>query len=106
MLDVLIAILCGVLSGIITGLIPGIHVNLISVLLLSFSPLLLPFTGITSLLVYIISLSITHSFLDSIPSIYLGAPDAGQELNVLPGHRLLHQGMGHSAILYTVMPCP
>ena len=103
MLDVLIAILCGVLSGIITGLIPGIHVNLISVLLLSFSPLLLPFTGITSLLVYIISLSITHSFLDSIPSIYLGAPDAGQELNVLPGHRLLHQGMGHSAILYTVI---
>jgi len=33
----------------------------------------------------------------------LGAPDAGQELNVLPGHRLLHKGEGHNAITYTLI---
>ncbi len=99
----IVAIIVGVLSGIVTGLIPGIHVNLIAVILISFSPLLLPITTPLTLAIYIISLAITHSFLDSIPSIYLGAPDAGQELNVLPGHRLLHQGEGHNAIVYTLI---
>ena len=99
----IVAIILGVLSGIVTGLIPGIHVNLIAVILISFSPILLPITAPINLAIYIISLAITHSFLDSIPSIYLGAPDAGQELNVLPGHRLLHQGEGHNAITYTLI---
>ena len=101
--QILIALLLGVFFGIITGLIPGIHVNLISLLVLSISPFLLGVTEPISLGVFIISLAITHSFLDSIPSIYLGAPDAGQELNVLPGHRLLHKGEGHNAIVYTLI---
>jgi len=100
---VIIALILGTLSGIITGLIPGIHVNLISVLILSFSTILLTITSPLVVAVYIISLAITHTFLDSLPSIYLGAPDAGQELNVLPGHRLLHKGEGHNAIVYTVI---
>ncbi|MFH1276496.1 MAG: tripartite tricarboxylate transporter permease, partial [Candidatus Woesearchaeota archaeon] len=86
-----------------TGLIPGIHVNLISVIILSLSAFLLQITSPVVLCVFIIALAITHSFLDSIPSIYLGAPDAGQELNVLPGHRLLHKGEGHNAIIYTLI---
>ena len=102
-LELVIAVVLGVLSGIFTGLFPGIHVNLISVLLLSLSPLLLSFTSATLLCVYIISLAITHSFLDSLPSIYLGAPDEAQALSVLPGHVLLHRGEGHNAILCTVI---
>jgi putative membrane protein len=100
---VIIAAVLGIFSGIITGLIPGIHVNLISVLVLSFSTVLLGITSPVVVCVFIISLAITHSFLDSLPSIYLGAPDAGQELNVLPGHRLLHNGEGHNAIIYTLI---
>jgi len=101
--EVLIAIGVGILSGCATGLIPGIHVNLISLLVLSVSPLLLTITSPISLGVYIISLALTHSFLDSLPSIYLGAPDEAQALNVLPGHRLLNKGEGHNAIVYTVI---
>ena len=101
--EVIFAIILGVSSGIITGLVPGIHVNLLSVIMISFSAVLLSITSPITLAIYIISLAITHSFLDSIPSIYLGAPDAGQELNVLPGHRLLHNGEGHNAITYTVI---
>ncbi|PIN76525.1 hypothetical protein COV17_02135 [Candidatus Woesearchaeota archaeon CG10_big_fil_rev_8_21_14_0_10_36_11] len=102
-LHVVFAIFAGICSGIITGLIPGIHVNLISVIVLSFSAFLLSVTSPIVIAVYVISLAITHTFLDSLPSIYLGAPDAGQELNVLPGHRLLHKGEGHNAIVYTVI---
>ena len=86
-----------------TGLIPGIHVNLIALIVLTASPFLLQLTEPISLGVFIISLAITHSFLDSIPSIYLGAPDEAQALNVLPGHRLLHKGEGHNAIVYTLI---
>ena len=102
-LNIILALVLGIFSGVVTGLIPGIHVNLISVILLSFSALLLTITSPVILAVFIISLAITHTFLDSIPSIYLGAPDEAQALNVLPGHRLLNKGEGHNAIVYTVI---
>ncbi len=102
-IEILIAIIIGVSAGIITGLIPGIHVNLIAVLVLSFSAVLLRITDPVIVAIFIISLAITHSFLDSIPSIYLGAPDEAQALNVLPGHRLLNKGEGHNAIVYTLI---
>ena len=100
---VLAALVLGVNAGIITGLFPGVHVNMVSVLLISFSPLLLTITSPIVLAVFIISLAITHTFLDTIPSIYLGAPDEGQALNALPGHRLLLQGLGHNAVIYTLI---
>ncbi|HLC52134.1 MAG TPA: tripartite tricarboxylate transporter permease [Candidatus Nanoarchaeia archaeon] len=101
--EVLAALGLGIISGIITGLIPGIHVNLVSVLMISFSAVLLDLVSPLILAVYIISLAITHTFLDAIPSIYLGAPDEAQALNVLPGHRLLNKGEGHNAITYTII---
>ncbi|MBI4147392.1 tripartite tricarboxylate transporter permease [Candidatus Woesearchaeota archaeon] len=102
-LAILAALVLGVNAGIITGLVPGIHVNLVSVLLVSFSAVLLTYTSPIVLAVFIISLAITHTFLDAIPSIYLGAPNEAQALNVLPGHRFLLKGLGHNAIVYTVI---
>ncbi len=101
--EIIFALLLGLLTGIITGITPGLHVNLVSLLVLSSSPFLLPFVSPIVLGVYLISLAITHTFLDALPSIYLGAPDEAQALNVLPGHRLLLKGEGHNAITYTVI---
>ncbi len=101
--EILIALTLGTCFGIITGLIPGVHINLISLLLVSFSAVLLIFLSPLALGVFIIAMAITHTFLDSIPGIYLGAPDADQALNVLPGHRLLLKGLGHCAVLYTTI---
>ncbi len=102
-LQILIAILAGVSAGIITGLIPGIHVNLISIVLISISGYLLGFTSPLILAVFVIAMSITHTFLDSIPSVFLGAPDADMALAVLPGHRLLMEGKGYEAVKLTVI---
>ena len=44
-------------------------------------------------------MSVTHTFLDSLPSIFLGAPDSGMELSVLPGHKLLLEGRGYEAVI-------
>lgn len=101
--QILIAIALGVNAGVITGLIPGIHINLVSLILLSVSPLLLQYTSPIVLCCFIIAMSITHTFLDAIPSIFLGAPDADQALNVLPGHKLLLQGKGFEAVKLTVI---
>ena len=48
-------------------------------------------------------MSITHTFIDFIPSILLGAPDADTSLSVLPGHELLLKGKGYEAIVYTAI---
>ncbi len=101
--QLLICLILGILFGIITGLTPGIHVNLVALLVFSAAGHLFGIFSPLGIGVFIISLAITHSFLDSIPSIYLGAPDEAQALNVLPGHRLLIKGMGHAAITYTVI---
>ena len=48
-------------------------------------------------------MAITHTFLDFIPAIFLGAPDEDTGLGVLPGHELLLDGKGHHAMKLTVL---
>lgn len=103
LIEILIAVLLGVIVGCITGITPGLHVNMVSILVLSFSPLLLTFTSPIVIGVFIICLAMTQTFMDALPSIYLGAPDESQALNVLPGHRLLLRGEGHNAIVYNTL---
>ncbi|UCD03716.1 MAG: tripartite tricarboxylate transporter permease [Candidatus Woesearchaeota archaeon] len=88
--------------GIVTGLIPGVHVNLIAILLLSFVPYLSTYFTKIDLGVFLISMVIVHSFLDFIPSIFLGAPEGETALSVLPGHDFLLNGRGYDALKFTI----
>ena len=99
LLEIIIALIIGVSAGTLTGLFPGLHVNLVSVFLLSISPTLLKITSPISLVVFIVAMAITHSFLDFIPSIFLGAPDEDSFLSILPGHELLKKGRGYEAVI-------
>ena len=103
LIHIILALFLGVLAGCVTGLIPGIHVNLISLLLVSSAGYLLGFASPLTLSVFIISMAVTHTFLDAIPSIFLGAPDAAMALAVLPGHKLLLEGKGYEAVKLTVI---
>tara|TARA_Y100000310_G_scaffold202483_1_gene202684 strand:+ start:18130 stop:19338 length:1209 start_codon:yes stop_codon:yes gene_type:complete len=103
LLTILTSIFVGILLGIFTGLIPGIHVNLIAVSLLTLSPLLLEFASPLTLSLVIVGMAITHTFLSTIPSIFLGAPDSDNVLSVLPGHKLLLEGKGYEAVALTVV---
>tara|TARA_Y100000310_G_scaffold159627_1_gene159324 strand:- start:79155 stop:80351 length:1197 start_codon:yes stop_codon:yes gene_type:complete len=97
-IEISLAILIGTFLGIITGLIPGIHINLISVLILSIFPLLIKFTSPLIITIAIISMAITHTFLDFIPSVFLGAPNSDTALSIFPTHRLLLNGQGYEAV--------
>lgn len=102
LLEYLIAFIFGILTGTFTGLIPGIHINTISAILLGISYFLLNYISINPLIIFIVAMSITHTFIDYIPSILLGAPDEDSFLSVLPGHKMFLEGKAHEAIVYTV----
>jgi putative membrane protein len=97
------AILLGIALGIITGLLPGVHINLVSAILLSLAPAIGAYAPLLLICATITSMSITHTFLDTIPSIFLGAPDDDKALGVLPGHRYLLRGNGMMAIKLAVV---
>ncbi|MBI5871642.1 tripartite tricarboxylate transporter permease [archaeon] len=102
MLGILIAALMGIFTGIFTGLMPGIHVNLVSAFVVASLPFFLKFSSAFNICVFIISMAITHTFLDTIPSIFLGAPDSDKILSVLPGHRMLLEGKGQEAVMLSI----
>lgn len=101
MFEFIAALLLGILAGTFTGLIPGIHINLVVIFLLSLA--IISNLPITILLVFITAMAITHTFLNFIPSIFLGAPDEDTGLGILPGHELLIKGKGHHAVKLTLL---
>ena len=88
------ALFAGTFAGIITGLTPGVHVNLVSAVLLASSPILLSYVSPFTVVTFILAMAITHTFLDAIPSTFLGASEEA----TLPAHKLVRGGMGHEAI--------
>lgn len=95
----ILSIFLGFLLGIISGLTPGIHVNNFALILVALSSVFLelgfePFY----IAVIILANSVTQTFIDIIPSIFLGAPEADTALAVLPGHALLMEGRGAEAV--------
>jgi putative membrane protein len=101
LIQIILAIILGVIAGTLTGLIPGIHINLIGVLVISLATSIFYNLNPIYLVTFITSMAITHTFLDFIPSIFLGCPDTDTELSVLPGHKLLKKGHGYQAIVLT-----
>lgn len=98
MFDLILACIMGVFGGVITGLIPGIHVNTAGAFVFSASPFLLYSYSPEVLAVFLLSMSISHALLEFIPSMFLGVPEEGTVLSVMPGHYLLLQGRGKEAI--------
>jgi putative membrane protein len=53
--------------------------------------------------VTIIASTVSQSFLDIIPSVFIGAPDEATVLAVMPGHRMLLDGLGLEAVRLSAM---
>jgi putative membrane protein len=102
LIELFIALVLGLIIGSITGIIPGIHINLVAIFLLSLASLNIPFLSPIFLVIFIVSMSITHTLVDFIPSIFLGCPDENNALSVLPGHKYLLEGKGYHALVYTL----
>lgn len=111
---VLIAILGGLL-GASCALVPGFHANALALVLLALvAPLSDALSCLASLLcchisgamlfaAFLVAAATAHSFVDFVPSIFLGVPDEDTVLSMLPAHRLLKSGKGRDAILHAAM---
>ncbi len=110
-LAVVVFALLGTTAGVATGLLPGLHVNTVAALVIALQATLFDFAAdlfawaapnLDDLAVIVAALIIgnvvAHTFLDYVPSIFLGAPEAETALSVLPGHRMLLQGRGLEAV--------
>ncbi|MBI2045610.1 tripartite tricarboxylate transporter permease [Candidatus Pacearchaeota archaeon] len=101
LIEILIFLFLGILAGTFTGLAPGIHINLVGAILVSLSASSLAFIAPLYLIIFITAMAITHTFIDFIPSIFLGCSDGGNELSILPGHEMLKEGKGYGAVILT-----
>ena len=106
---VLLFALVGVAAGALTGIVPGLHVNNLALLILAaggaLSALVLAAFPSASLFEIalltaslITSVAVTHTFVNCIPSTFLGAPDESTSLSVLPAHRMTLEGRGYEAV--------
>ncbi|MFQ3274968.1 MAG: putative membrane protein [Candidatus Nanohaloarchaea archaeon] len=100
MLEILALILLGVLVGVFTGLTPGIHPNTVIFALMPFYFAFdINFGFYAS---FISGVSLSHTFHDFIPSIFLGVPEPESALAALPGQKMALRGRGLQAFDYTV----
>ncbi|MFA5346615.1 MAG: tripartite tricarboxylate transporter permease [Methanoregula sp.] len=96
--EILLGTGIGILLGTISGIIPGVHANTLAGVLLSFQVVLLSLFGPLVLAGAMFAALITHTFVDSVPSTFLGIPDADTSLAVLPAHALCLEGNGEEAV--------
>ena len=108
-ISVLLASAAGTGAGFCTGLVPGLHVNNLAAVVVAGS------ASVTGLFTYLGHLSgfydeallvacflvaamVAHMFSESIVATYLGIP-SGDNISLLPAHRLAKEGLGARAIL-------
>ena len=108
----------GTILGAAAGLVPGLHINNLAYMLgASTGALTGAALGLLSawgagmeaalLLVgaMLVSCLIAHTMTSILPSVFLGAPDPGLALSVLPAHRLLLEGKGVEAVRCSLIGC-
>jgi putative membrane protein len=86
----------GVGLGTLSGLVPGLHANNFALVLVAVA------AGVpgppAAVAVAVLAAGITHTFLDVVPALALGVPDAAMAAGSLPGHRLVLGGRGREAL--------
>jgi putative membrane protein len=99
MFNALLGTLAGIILGTIT-LVPGLHINLISAIMISD---IAYFPSSLFAASAIFSMAITATFMDFLPSIFLGAPESETAMSILPAHRMLLEGKGYEAAFLTTI---
>lgn len=95
-LAVILATGAGCVLGTASGLLPGLHANNLAILLAAVAgqipadPLVVGSAMLAA--------GIVHTFLDVVPSLVLGVPDAAMAPSALPGHQLVLGGRGREAL--------
>jgi len=104
--EVLTNALCvcgGTVASCILGCLPALHIyNVAGFVILGWTALA-AWTGLSSfqIALFMMGLIVGYSFINTIPSIFWGAPDESCAFLVLPSSKFLMQGRGYEATLLT-----
>lgn len=88
--------LAGAALGSASGLVPGLHANNFA-LVLAAGAADLPGPPL-AVGAAMLAAGVVHTFLDVVPTLALGVPDAAMAATALPGHRLVIEGRGREAL--------
>ncbi len=103
LIEYAVFLLLGIAAGVAAGLLPGLHVNNIGTIMLgAYASLGMDPLSFT---VFLTSMCTAQAFTGFIPSIFLGVPEEGTVLSLLPAHRLVLEGRGMEAVRITGLAC-
>jgi TctA family transporter len=116
LLAVVVFSLLGTMLGAAAGVVPGLHINNVAYVLgasctaltalaLALFPAAAAQEALLLVGAVIVSCLIAHTFTSILPAVFLGAPDPGRALSVLPAHRLLLEGRGVEAVRCSLLGC-
>ncbi|ELZ94181.1 hypothetical protein C440_11188 [Haloferax mucosum ATCC BAA-1512] len=93
---VFLGVAVGVCLGTCSGLVPGLHANAFALLLASVATdVPAPPVAVAAA---VLAASTVHTFLDVVPALALGVPDAALAPGALPAHKLVLGGRGREAL--------
>lgn len=93
--------LLGTLLAATLALIPALHVYNAAALMILVSLRLTNFLDGDALAVFLLGMVIGYSVLNTVPAIFLGAPDDSTIFVVLPGQKYLLESRGYEAAILT-----
>jgi putative membrane protein len=94
-------VVAGIAAGIASGLTPGLHANNFALVLAGIAPGLPgPRLAVAAAM---LAAGVVHTFLDVVPALALGVPDAAMAATALPGHRLVLAGRGREALVLSAL---
>jgi putative membrane protein len=98
----LLFLVLGSLAGAVSGLLPGVHVN-VTAAFLAAGGASLAALGVPplALAVFIVALTVTHTFFDIVPTVFLGVP-GDESYALLPAQRLVRRGRGVEAVRHAL----
>lgn len=94
-------VVTGLAAGTASGLTPGLHANNFALVLAGIAPALPgPRLAVGAAM---LAAGVVHTFLDIVPALALGVPDAAMAASALPGHKLVLAGRGREALVLSAL---
>lgn len=98
---ILLYTVLGTVMGALLSMIPALHVyNICGIILIAWyaTPEIIPMVALPA---FFMSLLVSYSIINTIPSMFFGAPDESAVFVVLPGQKYMLQGRGFEASILT-----
>ncbi|MBN1899682.1 MAG: tripartite tricarboxylate transporter permease [Spirochaetes bacterium] len=102
-MGLLLYVILGTLISSVLSLIPALHIYNVAGIILIISISFKSLIPTEALPVFMMSMIVTYSFLNTIPSLFLGAPDDSTIFVVLPGQKYMLEKRGYEAAMLTAI---